>query len=248
MKYLISILLISSVLLSFKLTPTKNSEISIQDIIGAWETTLTDDNGQTWTATTIITEEHISVAFYNVNQKEFFGTAGGYYTLNDNSMTLTTEFNTVDKSKVGQTETSKLKLEGNTLKVNDNPEQWKRVDDGSPGSLYGAWLFTGRERDGVMQPYTPGERKTMKILSGTRFQWIAYHTGTGDFMGTGGGTYTAVNGKYVENIEFFSRNKDRVGASLEFEFKIDGNEWHHSGLNSRGEPLYEMWTNRKAID
>jgi hypothetical protein len=85
----------------------------------------------------------------------------------------------------------------------------------------------------------------MKILSGTRFQWIAYNTETGEFSGTGGGTYTTVDNQYTENIDFFSRDSSRVGAILSFKFqKIDG-IWNHSGKNSRGQPLYELWIPRE---
>ncbi len=88
-------------------------------------------------------------------------------------------------------------------------------------------------------------RKTMKILSGTRFQWIAYNVETKEFMGTGGGTYTTTNGKYTENIDFFSRDNSRVGASLEFDFEIKGNDWHHKGFSSKGDPMHEIWSLRK---
>src|SRR3546814_20160262 len=57
-------------------------------------------------------------------------------------------------------------------------------------TLFRSWLITGRVRDGEMSKMTPGARRTMKILSGTRFQWIAYNVETGEFSGTGGGTYT----------------------------------------------------------
>ena len=85
----------------------------------------------------------------------------------------------------------------------------------------------------------------MKILSGTRFQWIAYNTETKEFLGTGGGTYTTEDGKYTENIEFFSRDATRVGTSLAFTFEIKDSNWHHSGLSSKGEPIYEIWSLRK---
>ena len=45
-------------------------------------------------------------------------------------------------------------------------------------------------------------RKTMKMIAGGRFQWIAYDTSKKGFYGTGGGTFTAKDGKYIENIEF----------------------------------------------
>jgi hypothetical protein len=78
-----------------------------------------------------------------------------------------------------------------------------------------------------------GARRTLKILTGTRFQWAAINIETKEFFGTGGGRYTFENGKYTEHIEFFSRDSSRVGASLGFDGKIESGAWHHSGLSSR---------------
>ena len=85
----------------------------------------------------------------------------------------------------------------------------------------------------------------MKILSGSRFQWIAYNTETKEFMGTGGGTYTTTNGEYTENIEFFSRDVSRVGASLSFDYRLVDGKWNHSGLSSKGDPIHEIWSVRE---
>jgi hypothetical protein len=124
--------------------------------------------------------------------------------------------------------------------------QWHRIDSGQPGELQGAWLMSGRIKNGKTEVRdTTKPRKTMKILSGTRFQWIAYNTETKEFMGTGGGTYTAINGRYTENIEFFSRDNSRVGHGLEFEYNVIDGNWHHSGLSSKGDPIHEIWSVRK---
>jgi hypothetical protein len=64
-------------------------------------------------------------------------------------------------------------------------------------------------------------------------------------MGTGGGTYTFANGKYTEHIEFFSRDSSRVGAALTFDGKLENGDWHHSGLSSKGDPIYEVWSRKK---
>ena len=88
-------------------------------------------------------------------------------------------------------------------------------------------------------------RKTLKILAGGRFQWIAYDTSKKGFYGTGGGTFTALDGKYIENIEFFSRDSNTVGKSLEFNYEIKEGDWHHKGFSSKGDPKYEIWTKRK---
>ena len=124
--------------------------------------------------------------------------------------------------------------------------EFKRLDSGKPGTLQGAWLMSGRVSNGETQLRdTNRPRKTMKILSGTRFQWIAYNTETKEFMGTGGGVYTTIDGEYTENIEFFSRDDSRVGAHLKFNYSlIDGN-WHHSGLSSKGDPIHEIWSIRE---
>ena len=63
-------------------------------------------------------------------------------------------------------------------------------------------------------------------------------------MGTGGGTYTTENGKYVENLDFFSRDPNRVGAILEFGFGLKDGDWHHKGKSSKGDPIYEIWSLR----
>ena len=85
----------------------------------------------------------------------------------------------------------------------------------------------------------------MKILSGTRFQWIAYDTEKKEFKGTGGGTYTTTSGKYSETIEFFSRDNSKVGINLEFSYNLENGEWIHKGKTSKGAPLHEIWTTRQ---
>ena len=64
-------------------------------------------------------------------------------------------------------------------------------------------------------------------------------------MGTGGGDYTTINGKYTENIEFFSRDNTRVGASLEFNYSLDNGNWIHTGLSSKGNSIHEIWSIRE---
>src|SRR5690606_19047358 len=96
--------------------------------------------------------------------------------------------------------------------------------------------------DGELSKMTPGARRTIKILGGGRFQWVAFNSQTKEFSGTGGGTYNAEDGKYTENIEFFSRDDSRVGASLGFDYEVQDGEWHHSGKSSKGDPIYEIWS------
>ena len=118
---------------------------------------------------------------------------------------------------------------------------WTRLDDGT-GALAGNWQITGRMQGDKMNEMRPGARKTIKILSGSRFQWAAINTETKEFSGSGGGNYTFKDGKYTENIEFFSRDSSRVGASLSFEGSVENGKWIHKGMSSRGEKIHEVWT------
>jgi len=126
------------------------------------------------------------------------------------------------------------------LPVDGISKEWERVDEGKD-ALSGNWKITGREQDGKIVAMRPGARKTIKILSGTRFQWAAINSETGEFFGTGGGYYSFKDGKYTENIEFFSRDSSRVGASLSFDASLKEGKWHHSGLSSKGDKIYEIW-------
>ena len=209
-------------------------------IVGAWELKGDDGTMGLW----IITEKHFSVTYYSAN--EFQYTEGGMWSAaGKGKLKFTLEYHTRNTHLVGETKEHEVVMKGNKLKIGGT--EWTRIDNGSPGALAGAWLITGRYVDGEMSERTPGVRRTMKILSGTKFQWIAYNIETKEFFGTGGGSYTTVNGKYTEHIEFFSRDNSRVGASLQFDYNLENGKWRHSGKSSKGDPLDEVWTKRDAL-
>lgn len=211
---------------------------------GAWETSLKNEKGINIHHVIIISDGHIAEAFFEKETGAFIGTWGGTCKVQNNNLDCTYEFASFDSSRVGTSRKEAYQFVDNQIRMGDTI--WTQIDDGTPGKLSGAWLISGRMRDGkIQQRDTDRPRKTMKILSGTRFQWIAYNTETQQFMGTGGGTYTTENGKYTENIDFFSKDNSRVGASLSFDFKIKEGNWHHSGESSRGKPIYEVWSPRK---
>lgn len=220
--------------------------ISAQGLIGAWEANFKANNGVKYKSVLIITKGYQVTTFYNAESGVFHSTNGGTWSLDGNEMTEKVEFDSNTPEKVGLEIHFEIELTKNTFKIVGKEMIWHRIDDGTPDDLFGAWLMSGRKRNGEMQSRdTSRPRKTMKILSGMRFQWIAYNTETKQFMGTGGGSYTTINGKYTENIEFFSRDSTRVGASLEFDYNLKNRDWHHSGFSSKGNPLYEIWSLRK---
>jgi hypothetical protein len=215
------------------------------DVTGAWER---ESEGNK--ITLICSGRYFAATVYNVQEQKFVHTWGGSWRIEANKFMEVHEFNTGNPEYIGNEMISDIEIKKGKLVFKakgKKEEEWNRIDNGSPGKLGGAWLITGRFNNEQVQKITPGARRTMKILSGTRFQWIAYNTDTKEFFGTGGGTYTTVNTKYTENIEFFSRDGSRVGTSLQFDFDLEDGHWRHKGLSSKGDPIDEVWTKREDL-
>ena len=183
---------------------------------------------------------------YEADPPSFIKTLGGFHTVTPDSLFVELEFNSdYEKDSVATVQLA-YTFDGKSLVFNGNTKRTYTKMDSNEQDLDGAWMFgtrgpdTGQERRGDSR-----DRKTLKFLMDGKFQWIAYTVGTFKFSGTGGGSYTAKNGKYIEQIEFFSRDNSRVGASLDFMYEVDGDDWHHKGKNSRGEPMYEIWMRRQ---
>jgi len=167
---------------------------------------------------------------YNVDTKTFNYTWGGPFVKEGNKLLITIHFDSRDKAAVGKTK-----------EVAFGEKHQELVDKGE-NALAGNWRMSGRKNGDQFTENPLRARRTYKLLTGTRFQWMAINIETGEFSGTGGGTYQFINGKYTENIAFFSRDSSRVGASLNFSGKIENGQWHHSGLSSKGDPIYEIWS------
>ena len=132
---------------------------------------------------------------------------------------------------------SKIKIE---KKAN-----WKKISL-KENDLQGKWLMVGRVRNGNEQRRNLDRpRKTMKFLINGYFQWIAFNSETFQFSGSGGGKYITKDGKYIESIEYFSRDDSKVGLNLEFDYELLNKEWNHKGFSSKGDPLHEIWVVRK---
>ena len=216
-----------------------------QSFIGAWERNHNSENGEELKSVVIFSDGYQAISTYESKSGKFIYSNGGTWELIGDTMTEKVEFDTNNPDRVGSEVTFKVKITETTMSIVGTDMEFQRIDDGLPGDLKGAWLMAGRVRDGKKQlRNTSGPRKTMKLLSGKRFQWIAYNTESKKFMGTGGGTYTTKNGVYSENIEFFSRDNSKSGIELEFEYEIIDNEWNHKGFSSKGDPLHEIWKPR----
>ena len=212
-------------------------------LAGAWHTQQGDIE-----QTAVFVDGYLSHSTYDVKNKKFIATRGGTYTAENGKLTVTWQYDTEKAANdtpietwVGQSSTFDYQT-GETLStdLSGTDTKWHRID-ANEGPMAGVWRITGRKQGDDISKMPLRDRRTLKILSGTRFQWVAINIKTGEFSGTGGGSYTFEDGKYTEHIEFFSRDDNRVGASLSFDGQIENGSWHHSGLSSTGNPIYEIW-------
>ncbi|WP_157970255.1 membrane or secreted protein [Albibacterium indicum] len=204
---------------------------------GAWEMKDGDK-----TSVLIFQDNYFTESIFKSN--EYVKSFGGPFKVNGSELEINLEFDSENNARVGSKLNGKIAIDGDQLTITQEgkTKTWKKTDHGD-APLAGVWHITERMQDGnLVAIHQSGTRKTLKVLTEDRFQWFAIDAGTKQFSGTGGGTYTFENGKYTENIEFFSRDNSRVGASLSFDGELKGGKWHHSGLSSKGDKIYEVWS------
>lgn len=171
---------------------------------------------------------------------KYLGTQGGPYTFDGKELSVTWEYNDANPQRVGSKTSEPVSLQQGVLSIGGQPfvKQQSKVQD-----LDAVWRITGRQNAEQLVSEIPRrDRKTIKILVDGYFQWIAINPAEKGFYGTGGGEYVFSNGQYTEKILFFSRDNTRVGAELKFKGELKDGAWHHSGLSSKGAPIYEIWS------
>lgn len=183
----------------------------------------------------IFDNEYIVVSNFKASSGEFLSTLGGYFEKEENQFKIELEFNS--NYEIDSLTNYSINIDSNWRKISKNNDVLK-----------GKWVMSGRYvNDEYITRDVNLPRKTMKFLHDGFFQWIAFNSDTFAFSGSGGGEYETIDGKYIEKIQYFSRDDSRVGAELDFNFELKDNNWIHSGLSSRGTPINEVWTIRKKL-
>lgn len=210
-------------------------------VLGAWQ--LTNGNDTHY----LFFQDNF--CFHTVKQgNNFVMSQGGNFDVSNGKLKIKVLYNSSDSTKVGTDMNLPFSFTDGQLAIQTEQGEAKflKSDDGK-SALAGVWKITGRmNADGkIADIHQTGSRQTYKLLTGTKFQWVAIDPEKKQFSGTGGGSYTFKDGKYTENIEFFSRDNSRVGAALSFDGKLENGKWHHSGLSSKGDKIYEVWGKAK---
>ena len=119
-----------------------------QSPVGAWERYFQDENGTEIRSVVIFSERFQSIAMFNAKSGEFIYSNGGTWELNGNMMTERVEFDTANSERVGNVITFEVTITNDKLSLPESDWHFSRIDDGGPGHLNGAWLMSGRYRNG----------------------------------------------------------------------------------------------------
>ncbi len=200
----------------------------------------------------ILSNGHFMFAFFNSETQQFFSAGGGTYAYEDGKYTEKIEFHTIDPSLAGREITFDCHLEGDrwhqTGEINGGVlnEVYKRIDDGTGTDLIGTWKQEYNVSPNGKRSHLKKHHNKLKILSGTRFQWVEYNGKKNEFVACGGGTYSYAQQTYTENLEFFSADSTVVGKDITFTCLQDGNEWVHREKLARGSDealgVDEIWS------
>lgn len=167
---------------------------------GAWKISKGDE-----TIMLLVSESYFMQTTYT--PARFVSTRGGTWKQDGNKVTTTLEFDSADSTNVGKTSTAELASGNNQLAIimPGGQQVFTRVDEVTEQTpMASLWRITARaNNEGVVTPMQRGARKTLKLLTGSRFQWAAINPETKQFSGTGGGHLHAQGRKIHRNHRLF---------------------------------------------
>jgi hypothetical protein len=106
--------------------------------------------------------------------------------------------------------------------------------------LLGSWEFVEGKYavDGGLVTAKAPELTSVKLITGTHFNYITQKNG--EFHYAGGGKYVLTNQQFVETFSY-GNIPSLLGKTMAFDYKIDGDLWHHS-LTENGKLIEaEVW-------
>lgn len=114
---------------------------------------------------------------------------------------------------------------------------WSQANasDTRKNPLDGTWeLVSGQQ--------LPKGARDVKIISDGHFIFVAYESGSGKPLYTGGGTYVLNGNSYIEHMDFASdKIASLIGKDQSFTVNINENTFTQTGALSNGKSLSEVW-------
>ena len=118
-------------------------------------------------------DSYYTYSVFDKENKRFISSEGGTYLKNVkiDHIEVGIEFDTYNKERTGTKEVYGFSIQNEILILNKTGKEEKfiRIEDGS-GPLAGNWRISARKQGDNMVDIIPAARKTLKLLTGKRFQ------------------------------------------------------------------------------
>ncbi len=218
-----------------------------QILNGAWR--LVEKNGKPveYEAIKLYSNSYFTYAAYEKDSGQFMEAKGGTYTLNNFSYKEHLDIDSNEPKHSGTTREYLNVLDNKQLTLTNlitgDKEKWVKFDEADNYEMAFCWRIHKKKDEGDAEwrtiEYRP--RKTLKMITNSRYQVLALNSETGQFVGSSGGSWSGSSKDYIENVEFFSKDQSNVGKSLEFKRTFDKGLWLHTGKTTKGEDMMEKW-------
>jgi hypothetical protein len=108
-------------------------------------------------------------------------------------------------------------------------------------ALVGTWRLVSAKSRGETIDFPPGTT-ILKHLTPTHFVWL-HHDRTGRITQAGGGSYFVSGNRYHETPEYGLGEgiQPLIGKRQSFTVRIAEGRWYHSGKESNGDVIEEIW-------
>lgn len=218
-----------------------------QTLNGAWRLIERNDKSIENEIIKLYSNSYFTYASYEKDSGEFLEAKGGTYALTNLSYKEHLEIDSNEPANSGTTIDYSITLNDKRMTVTNltcgEIEVWQKFDEGDNYEMAFCWRIHMKKDKGDADwrtiKYVP--RKTLKMITNSRYQVLALNSETGKFVGSSGGTWSGKGDTYIENIEFFSKDQSNVGRSLEFRRIFQDGLWLHTGTTTKGESMEEKW-------
>lgn len=122
--------------------------IQAQSFIGVWERYHTSENGEKLKSIVIFSDGYQVITTYVSKTGEFISANGGTWELIGDTMTEKIEFDSNNSERVGTEVSFEVFINDSIMGIVGSEMKFKRIDNGVPRKIQGAWLMSDRIRDG----------------------------------------------------------------------------------------------------
>ncbi len=192
-------------------------------LIGAWSGQDSRD-GRAIEVVVIFTAAHQVAVWFDPVDGEVVHTNGGLWSRSGTRVTEIVEFDSDNPGRVGSSVSFDVDLSDTELSIVGSDMRLTRVDGGDQGRLEGAWLLFERLEAGRWIA-SESSLRTVRLMSGERFQQVVYDPESGRLVSTLGGTYVTGRDELVETVEFRRSPPNAGGPQVRYSLRQDAGNW-----------------------